>query len=254
MTTKGEPITISMAWGIHSDAIGAIGAIDVTLNCDTKLFIDPLLLGDSSDQEFARCAQSAYETRFETIASLLAASNRMGDLAERSARDLFRFHEVAYTHLGYSSGTSGSGFGAALTDDLVVNAKQAIAIGVTDPDLFVVLSLFEPGVGPDRISDMTTNIIVECLAMFTLRGCMRLGIETRPFKIGGQSYHLPSNPLKPTEPVLLVPKDIVRDLPVAADWSSVSEVAQETEDMRSRVSAQIVRYGEQRRGSRRTRP
>ncbi len=41
---KDEPITLSIAWGIDQDTITKFGAIDVTLNCDTNLFIDPLLL------------------------------------------------------------------------------------------------------------------------------------------------------------------------------------------------------------------
>lgn len=235
----GEPITVSMAWGIHASKIDAIGAIDVTLNCDTNLFIDPLLLAEAADEGFAECANGAYTARFEKIASLLTASTNANDLAERSAKNLLKFHEIPYTHLGYSGGTSGSGFGTVLTDNLTANAKQAIALGVRDPDLFVALSLFEIGVGADRISDMATNIIVDCLAAFTLRGCKQLGVATKAFKVAAKIYELPPNPLNPKEPILLVPKDIVRDLPIAADWTSVGQVAQETTDIKDRVSAQI---------------
>lgn len=235
----GEPITISMAWRIHASEIDAIGAIDVTLNCDTNLFIDPLLLAEASNEAFAECANSAYTARFEKVGSLLAASTNADDLAERSAKNLLKFHEVPYTHLGYSGEASGSGFGTALTDNLAANAKQAIELGVRDPDLFVALSLFEVGVGADRISDMATNIIIDCLAAFTLQGCEKIGIETEVFKIATKVYRLPPNPLNPKEPILLVPKDIVRDLPVAADWASVRHAAQETADIKDRVSAQI---------------
>lgn len=50
--SKSEPITLSMAWGIHADTIAAAGTIDVTLNSDTNLFIDPLLLAETSDLAF----------------------------------------------------------------------------------------------------------------------------------------------------------------------------------------------------------
>lgn len=236
---SGEPVTVSMAWGIATSAIDAVGAIDVTLNCDTNLFIDPLLLSEASNSEFAACADAAYTARFEKIGALLVASNASGDLADRSAKNLLRFHEIPYTHLGYSSGTSGSGFGTLLTDNLANNAKQALALGVRDPDLFIVLSLFEAGVGPDRISDMTTNIVLDCLATFTRQACDQLGQATQPYKIGATTYQLPPNPLNPKEPLLLVPKDIVRDLPIAADWDSISQVAQETTDIKDRVSSQI---------------
>ncbi|HGM6415987.1 TPA: hypothetical protein ACKP8A_001961 [Stenotrophomonas maltophilia] len=236
---SNEPVTLSMAWKVTQAQLESVGAIDVTLNCDTNLFIDPLLLEDASDDEFAQCATEAYTSRFERICALLAESKESGDLADRSARNLLKFHEVPYTHLGYSSGTSGSGFGSQLIDNLAINAKQAISIGVRDPDLFMVLCLFEAGVGPDRISDMTTNILVDCLAAFTLRACRQLQIQVQAFTLAGKTHQLPRNPLNPSEPILLVPRDIVRDLPIAADWSSISEAAQVTEDLKNRVSAQI---------------
>ncbi len=198
-----------------------------------------MLLGESSNDKFSECANSAYTKRFEQIATILSASTSPGDLAERSARKLLRFHEIPYTHLGYSNGTTGSGFGTLLIDNLILNAKQVISLGIRDPDLFIGLSIFEGGVGPDRISDMTTNIIYDCLAKFTLEGCLRLGIKTKAFQIDQTKYQLPPNPLKPSEPIIFVPKDIVRDLPVAADWDSVGRSARESEDLKERVSSQI---------------
>jgi hypothetical protein len=228
-----------MAWGIHSGAITAIGAIDVTLNCDTNLFIDPLLLADASDSAFRECATAAYEGRFHQLIELLAASNTENDVAWRAAKKRLAFHEVPYTHLGYSSGTGGSGFGDALAGNLLATAKEVIDLGVTSPDLFIALALFEDGVGADRISDMTTNIIIDCLARFTTAACNHIGIGTRPFKINGSEHQLPPNPLKEKDPILLVPKDIVRDLPIASDWSSIGAAARETEDLRERVNAHI---------------
>ncbi len=147
-----------------NDAIDAVGAIDITLNCDTNLFIDPLLLAESENANFAQCANDAYVKRFEQLIGLLVASNAEGDLAWRSAQLKLRFHEIPYTHLGYSAGTSGSGFGSTLTGNLARNAKQAIDIGVRDPDLFMVLALFEEGVGADRISDMAGGCLADRIA------------------------------------------------------------------------------------------
>jgi len=236
---KKEPITLSMAWGIHSDAISAIGAIDVTLNCDTNLFIDPLLLADASNPEFRDCATAAYEGRFVQLIELLSASKEPEDVAWRAARKRLAFHEVPYTHLGYSSGTGGSGFGESLGGNLLATAKQVVDLGIENPNLFVALALFEDGVGADRISDMTTNIIVDCLARFTSSACDHIGIATVPFKLNGTMCQLPPNPLRRTDPILLVPKDIVRDLPIATDWGSVGSAARETEDLRERVNAHI---------------
>lgn len=234
-----EPITYTMALGIESSALDAVGAIDVTLNCDTNLFIDPLLLEEAGNLEFRECATASYVTRFEQIIDLLSASKAEGDAAWRAARKQLSFHEVSFTHLGYSAGINGSGFGTLLTDGLISTAKEVVELGVVNPDLFLALALFEDGVGADRISDMSTNIILPCLAAFTAEACGRLGIELRNYKIQGSPYALPPNPLKPDEPVILVPKDIVRDLPVAADWDAVGSAARETEELRNTVNERI---------------
>lgn len=237
--SEREPITVSMALGINADAISKVGAIDVTLNCDTNLFIDPLLLTEAADLDFRECASSAYTSKFELVIDLLAASKSEGDAAWRAAEKQLQFHEIHFTHLGYSSGVSGSGFGKGLTSQLLKTAKEVIDLGVTNPDLFVALALIEDGVGADRISDMTTNIIVQCIASFTTQVCSQLGIQRREYKIGPNLFELPPNPLVPSEPLLFVPKDVVRDLPTASDWSSVSSAAQETEELRTRVNAHI---------------
>jgi ribosomal protein S18 acetylase RimI-like enzyme len=237
--SKTEPVTISMALGLSADVIAKVGAIDVSLNCDTSLFIDPLLLEESSNTQFRDCAVAAYAARFEQLIDLLAASRAVDDLPWRSAQRKLRFHEVPYTHLGYSEGVSGSGFGKHLTDALLANAKTVVDLGVHNENLFLALALFEEGVGADRISDMTTNIIVPCLAGFTLGICDHLGLERCDYKIAGATYQLPPNPLNRDEPILFVPRDIVRDLPVAADWRAVGQAAQETQDLRDRVGQQI---------------
>lgn len=237
--SENEPVTLSMAWGIDPSAIATIGAIDVTLNCDTNLFIDPLLLEDASNADFRDCATQAYRERFERLIELLQASKAENDAAWRAARRMLKFHEIGHTHLGYSTGTGGSGFGQGLSDGMIATAKEVIDLGVENPDLFVALALFEDGVGADRISDMTTNIILDCLASYTKDACDILGIATREHQINNRRYTLPDNPMNEDEPVLLVPRDIVRDLPVASDWASIGQAAQETQDLRDRANMHI---------------
>jgi len=234
-----EPVTIAMAFGIDADTIQNAGAVDVALNCDTNLFIDPLLLGDANNLTFRSCALAAYTAKFEVLIELLQRSKAIGDVAWRAAERQLSFHEVPYTHLGYSSGVSGSGFGKGLSGQLLTTAKEVIDLGVTSPDLFMVLALIEDGIGADRISDMTTNIVFDCLAAFSVETSEILGITIKDFKIAGRTYKLPPNPINEDEPLLFVPRDIVRDLPIASDWSSVGSAAHETQDIRDRVNSYI---------------
>jgi len=240
MTVRTEPITFSMAFNLKASSVLRAGAIDVALNCDTNLFVDPCLLADSKNKEFARCARSTYEKRFSTIVDLLSESQAEGDFAWRNAERLFVFPEAPFTHLGYSGGLHGSGSGAKIRASLMRNSREAIRIGIRDPDLFLVLALLEEGVGADRISDMATRIIQPCFGRFTSKIADELGVPCKAYRIDGDDYHLPKNPLaRSDEPVILVPNDIVRDLPTASDWDSVASAARETEEIRARVSAQI---------------
>jgi hypothetical protein len=240
MSMRAEPVTFSMAFGLPASRVVTAGAIDVALNCDTNLFIDPLLLSQSTDQEFAACASAAYERRFGTIIDLLSQSQARDDFAWRNAERLFVFPEIRYTHLGYSGGASGSGSGSKIRASLMQNSREAIRLGIRNPNLFLVLALFEEGVGADRISDMVTRIVQPCLCQFTARVAAQLGVACEPFGIEGAEFALPRNPLAASrEPIILVPHDVVRDLPMASDWSSVAAAARETEDLRARVSEQI---------------
>ena len=48
-------------------------------------------------------------------------------------------------------------------------AREIVDLGVDDPDLFVAMGLFEEGIGPDRISDMASNVILPDLLAFNVR-------------------------------------------------------------------------------------
>lgn len=239
---RAEPLTFSATYGLTKNEVLDAGVVDVTLNCDTKLFVDPLLLSSCSDRDFSAAAVAAYRERFETVIDLLAASSAEGDKAWKAAKRLLRFPEMPMTQLGYSSGRPGSGFGTLLTDTLILSAQEVIGLGVRNPHLFVALALFEEGVGADRISDMTCGIVISSLAAFTERAATRLNVAVEEYKLEkfGLTVRLPSNPhAKERSGVILVPSDVVRDLPVASDWDSVAAAARQTQDLRDRVNAQI---------------
>jgi hypothetical protein len=59
----------------------------------------------------------------------------------------------------------------------------------------------------------------------------------------GQTYQtsLPRNPyVKGNPPIVLVPTDILRDLPIAKDWSDVATAAAKNQELRDRVNHQIA--------------
>ncbi|RBW44593.1 hypothetical protein DS885_11045 [Psychromonas sp. B3M02] len=233
-----NPATISSEFGICSKTLDKLGVVDVLLNTDTLLFIDPMLLAESKHDEMNTGAVNSYKKRFELIIKLLSASKVEDDVAWKGAKKHFKFSEISWTCLGYGTSVRGSGFGKDLISTTLDTASQIVSLGVTDTDLFMALALFEEGIGPDRISDMTTNIILFDLINYTLRVNETLKLPTKPHKIGTEEYNLIINPYSGA-PLLLVPNDIVRDLPIATDWSDISRVVRENEDLRERVNNQV---------------
>jgi glutaredoxin len=133
-----------------------------------------------------------------------------------------------------------------MREQLIITAKQIVDLGITEPDLFVAMALFEEGFGPDRISDMTTNIILRDLLIFSRRVLQTLTVPCQPMTItlrNGKYYdaYLPVNPfVKGGAPVILVPNDILRDLPIAADWSDVASAAAKNAMFRQSVNDQVA--------------
>jgi hypothetical protein len=214
--------------------------LDPTLNVDVRLFIDPMLLALSKHSEM-RAASGTFRTFFSTVIKLLAASKKEGDVAWREAARRLRFPEVPGTCLGYSAASiGGSAFGPGLSRRVLTTAKEIVDLGVTDPDLFVALPLLEEGVGPDLISDMTTNIVLPELLAFNERVLRSFEIPLRQIDLGGRAALLPINPVDRRQgPVILMPKDVLRELPVAYDWDSVIDAAAKNALLRAKTNSLI---------------
>lgn len=251
MTKIRNPLRFSEHFGIKPEAMDCAGVLNPTLNVDTPLFIDPLLLENSAHPEVAKGARSTYEQHFNTVIKLLSKTTATGDVPWRAAQRLLSFPEIKWTCLGYGAeSVSGSGSGADMTNQYIETARQIVALGVDDPDLFVAMALFEKGVGPDRISDMTTNVILGDLLDFNRRILKELGIAGEPRQIGlrnGKTFDtsLPVNPcLTNGGPIILVPSDVLRDLPIVTDWSTLADAASKNEELRYRVNDQIAHLWE----------
>lgn len=236
-----NPRSFAEHFGIDPAQLDALGIFNPVLNVDTKLFIDPVLLRSSRYVEISRGAEKSFRSYFEAIVKLLLASSQRGDIAWNAAQSRLQFPEIAATCLGYgASGIRGSAFGPALSARLIDTAKQIVDLGVTDPDLFKLLPLLEEGVGPDLISDLTTNVIVEDLAELTAIVCEKLTVPTQEFQVWDRTISLPVNPTqaRPT-PVLLVPLDVLRALPVASSWSEIADAAAAGASARNRINQLI---------------
>lgn len=241
------PILFSKAFGLKPIALEKLGVFDVSLNIDTRLFPDPLLL-EKSDHVEMRAARPHFESYFDTVRKLAAASGgNQNTKAWRSAYKLLSFPEIKGTCLGYGADSiAGSGVGHEMTERLLTTACEIVQLGIDDPDLFLAMGLFEEDFGPDLIGDMFTNVCFEQIAAYNKRVYKALKVKTKPFSIrlgNGKRYEaqFAENPCFPGAdiPVILLPKDILQDLPLALDWAGVQEVSARNSEFRDNLNDDI---------------
>lgn len=213
----------SDAFGISRDATD--DWFDPLLNIDTRLFLDPFLLYDGESGVFTDSHAEIIQF-FNFVLGLIAKSDGDDQSASwRLAESLLRFPEVGELCLGYTKlGTRGSGSGGKLAVQLARGFYKAVRAGVKELSHFEEIQIFEEGIGADRISDATANIIRHRLAEYTRAICRKHKIPTVEvrtdrgfFDIAQQrwvnrTFELPINPLT-KNPILLVPRQYLRKLP-----------------------------------------
>jgi hypothetical protein len=232
-----HPILFSKKFGVPVKALKAARLLDPILNSDTKLFIDPLLIAKSQNQTIKKDGRSKLHQGFENVIGLLEISTSEGDVAWRGAYKALNLDERSETGLGYGgAGTSGSSRPAVLRNGILRTGREILTLGVKNPNMIPLMGLFEDGVGPDTLSDMTTNFILPVLCEITEQFCKTHNMPVRVFGAQYDNRSLPENPFHPEMPVVLVPRDILRDLPLAADWSDVNRVIMQVQELRDAVN------------------
>lgn len=234
-------IRFSEQFNIDPDILENLGVLNPILTMDTKLFIDPLLLESSKHPEIKINAVNSFTGFFEDVIDFLALSKKENDIPWRTAYKLLSFHEIKGTCLGYgSAGISGSAFGKKLTYLLTKTGKEIVDLGIRNPKLFPAMALLESDIGPDRISDMTTNIILNDLISFNRRILCELNLIGQGFNICGKRGVFKKNPNQNGNvPIILVPTDILRSLPIVNDRDTLLEAAEYNENLKDEINRNI---------------
>jgi hypothetical protein len=234
-----DPRLFSQEFQIGANKLSKLGLLDPVLNSDTRLFIDPVLLSSSKNKIIKTKGVQQFNDYFGSVIRLLQHSKTPGDVPWRNSARLLKLDEIPELCLGYGGNTTRGRDVARDTQRRILGtAKEIIDLGIRDPELFSLVGLLEDGVGPDTIGDMTAHAILRALVEITAEASLELGIKARDSYVEGIEAKLPHNKFS-ERPLLLVPMDILRDLPVALDWSDVSKAASENSQIRDRVNKYI---------------
>jgi len=227
---RGRPSMgyFSKYFKVSKEDLDAYGAVDISLDCDSNLFIDPCLIY-SNDK---------YKTLHNDIITyfLFLKELKESGTSFKEFSKYCNFHEVCYTWLGYSK-ESNKGTGLSTNFSLELFDKIDSLFNSKHSDSHIEkIFLFSERTSCDRISDLITNLILDFLCKYTMDFTKKYisdssKIDTfstieikqengRPYTGPPKEYILPfitkitkykNKPPKITkEPILLTPKNIVR--------------------------------------------
>jgi hypothetical protein len=150
--------------------------VDVSTDYDLPVYVDPYAIEMQDDVWSAQCSELIRSFFLEVLDAL-----RDGDRG-RAENLMSHLHEPAETFLGVSSDEpQGRGVGSKQAWQIVnsIRRSKAFTTGVLS-DLSEV-ALFVDGVGRDKISDLTTNVIRSKLVEYTQQQCELYGIEVQTY-------------------------------------------------------------------------
>lgn len=220
------------------NAIDELGVFDPILDLDANYFINIKRLRDTEVEEFNTSYESI-NSFFRGIGILLASSKSINDRFYKEAMKRFPNGEVNGIGLGYSKGTHGSGAGKQIIEKIIKDAKEIIDTGINEPEIFHLVGLFEEKVGPDRLSDMFATLIQKDIEAYTVNINTLLGINKENYPDIDFDGEYVVNPYKGNR-VLLLPKDILHELPIAKDWDDIDRVCREIEKIRMELNEIIA--------------
>jgi hypothetical protein len=208
------------------------------LDSDSLFFINFMRLRDTKAPELDHSYERLTKFFSEICILLKASPDRYHRFYEEAFKklEMSEFEEIC---LGYSmKGTSGSGSGNKLKNIILSTAKDIIDAGVEQPEIFELVGLFEENIGPDRISDMIGRIIEPDLVAYSKRIYEEL---RRLPKINNDIVFQDDILLNEfnKKRLLLLPQDILHELPIATEWEDIDYVCMINAKVREEINKKI---------------
>jgi hypothetical protein len=129
----------------------------------------------------------------------------------------------------------GNGIGKVLAEKIITRADEILPHVDFVPDVFELIGVFAEKVGCDRLSDMLVSILMPRFLTYTDRITRELGVnQTSEAEYKGRKYVCPR--YKREKPLILVPRGILKPLPVALDIEQALDNADLNQQTRSEVN------------------
>lgn len=151
---------------VSPDDLQTFGALNICLEADLPLFIDPFLLFASEKQE--------YRSLHKKIVEHLLVLKEISLSTKSPNAELFKFHEVKQNWLGVCKwGNEGRGLGTKFANNLIKAFRGFYRnFGeeqILESSHIEKLTIVGSGIGRDFISDFTANLALEYLLGYTER-------------------------------------------------------------------------------------
>ena len=162
----------SQRTNLNIDGHSSINFVDIRLDTDTKLFIDPSIIETNKDQ----LSQEA-DHIISSFFNVFYSHYKNYGISRRQIKKLLsNFHEVNDTKLGYGNGRNGKGRTShgllEYFEPLPKLLDDGVPLGRANDILY-----FIGGIAEDFLSDMITNILFDLLNDFTLSNATELGLS-----------------------------------------------------------------------------
>ena len=239
---RAAPLSrFSEHFNLASKDLRSRGVFDPILDRDSTLSINPKLLDKTKAPEL-KGAHEDVLSHFDDIIRLLAEASGKQSVLWRSAYKLMDFPEFKGAALGFSARKGdGRGWPPKVRAETLDIGKELVDAGVRDPRIFELVGLFQDNVGADLVSDMLGTILSNRLTAYTERICKEVGVPTIKHEVHGKNRALPTylNEKGERKYVVLVPEDVLSDLPQVLTRDDIGWAASHNEEIRRELNKRL---------------
>jgi hypothetical protein len=230
-------VYFNQRFGVSAIAMRRLGTFNPKISVDNNMFVDPKLLGIGREEfKGAHDELVAYFVLVVQLVKLIKTETDT-DLAWGAAWRRMRFRETANTALGFSKeSTNGNGIGKVLAQRIVTRASEILPKVDFEPDVFELIGVFAERIGCDRVSDMIVHILKPRFLAYTDRITRALGVKNAIEVTYGQDKYVCPRFSKRDKPMILVPANLLKPLPIATDIEDALDVADLNEEARAEVN------------------